>query len=169
MSDEKHPPDFKSAKPQDMDVQQATAVIVTDQRGHRWSWNLGHTFEIDAKKYGEINNIIHKLVVNHNSSRKIDRWYLVANADSAFPPHALIQADDLSDALDQYYEECESWIKIDDNILDDYLKEGKTDKSDRESYSDHVHWTSNGVPVDTEQVVATEVVEIMIIAARKPE
>lgn len=88
------------------------------------------------------------------------KWYLLFNADCFDPAKALIQADTFQDAYDTFLRECEDWVKIRDEDLKDYLKEGKTDKDD-DAYVDYVTWNDNGVPVDTEAIQHLEVLSIV--------
>jgi hypothetical protein len=157
--------DFKSDKPVDINTDQVAAIIVTDGHGRRYSWNLGHSHEVDEKLYGHIDGIIFKLCVGENTGRGPDRWWLVANVDCFSPPLALIQANSIEEALEIFDDKCESWVKVEEGDIKDYINEGKS-PNEYDYYSEQLSWNCNGTPIDTEQVQAWECSEVQLIVRR---
>ena len=79
-----------------------------------------------------------------------EKFYSVANADCAFPPFAIVDANDLGDAIETYSCEFENWVKIDEPDLSDYDDESIT-------------WNDNGTPCDTTQVVAWDLELVSVL------
>ena len=118
-------------------------------------------------RYGLIDGRIHVVDTDHGSGRK-ETWWLVYVENCNEPNKYLIQAENIEEAMEIFYDEYPAEIKIEDNELGDYVKDGYTlaqaqAQTDGELFKDHLHWNGSGTPVDTESVKCDPVEEVWLI------
>lgn len=125
------------------DLSTATQIWVKDSRGNDWVWQKGKeiTAHDPADRVGGPFRIYD--LVDEGSGEKL---FIFAVADSYFPLHDLVRADTFEDAYEAYID----WaakrrhLAIEPPDLQDYNE-------------DDLHYTSDGVPVDTDNVQGFEV------------
>ncbi len=79
------------------------------------------------------------------------RLFLFAHVDSHFPVYFFVFGDSFQDAFEWFAEDQEEYLRIPDEWLSDYNP-------------DEITYSPNGVPIDTDNVVAVEVEPIEFTA-----
>ena len=125
------------------DLSVATAIWVRDRNGNEWVWQKGKQIEAHdpADRIGGPFRIYD--LIDEGSGEKL---FIFAVVDSYFPAYDLVRADSWEDADEAYTD----WAARRRNIA--------IDESDLKDYDpESLHYTSDGIPIDVDNVQGFEV------------
>jgi hypothetical protein len=133
------------------DLSEASSIWVEDNTGNRWVWQKEKKIETydPADRVGGPYHI--SALVDEGSGEHL---YIFAVVDSYFPLHDLVRANSWEEAYDIYLD----WAAAHRHIA--------IDKEDLKDYKeDELSFTSNGIPVDTDNINGHEVTLVGIDGA----
>jgi hypothetical protein len=127
------------------DLDGATAIWVKGTRGEEWVWQKGKKGSIESHDPADRVGGPYRLYdfIDEGSG---EHMFIFAVADSYFPLHDLVRADNFEDAYEAY---------IDWAAKRRHLAIEPPDLADYDQ--DSLNYTSDGIPVDTDNVQGFEV------------